>query len=502
MEQVFDQIVQQLRAIWLRRYWGLVAAWSVTVVGLAYSLLVPGQYEATARVYVDTESVLKPLMVGLAVQPNVTQQVEILGRTLLSRPNLERLVQTAQLDRDVETQQQRNALIERVAKRIEVTGSKPDLFSLSYRDTDPARAKRTIETLLSIFVESCLINKRRDTDKAMQFLDAQIGEYEVVLGQAEKRLKDFKLQNFEHLGLGQDSVASMVALDNEMEKARNELRAAEQRRDAVKRQLESEKPLYMTHKVDSRRELLQRNLDDLLLKYTDDHPDVVNARQLLAELDGQRRNAVAEGANGVYAADTTGQPNIAYQQLKVSLANVEGDLAEARAKLAGLQERYNKVRASARLKPELEEQLAQLNREYQVQKNNFEQLVGRRESAKLTGQLDQSAPVDFRVIDPPRVSSEPVEPSRLRLITTVFVLSILAGIGASYLMSQMFPTMSSAKELRVVAQRPVLGAISLQSTDESSRHRKRANLAFAGAVVGLIATIGTSLAAVLLHRGL
>jgi polysaccharide chain length determinant protein (PEP-CTERM system associated) len=492
MDELLDQFTRQLRAIWLRRFWGLAAAWLAAAIGLAYAMLVPAQYEATARVYVDTESVLKPLMVGLAVQPNVQQQVEILGRTLLSRPNIERLIQVAELDKDATTQKQRNALVERVYKKIEVTGSKSDLFSLSYRDPDPAKAKRAIEALLSIFVESGLTSKRRDTDKARQFLDTQIHEYEAVLGEAERRLKEFKLQNFEHLGTAQDSVGSMITLDTEIQKARNELRAAEQRRDAVRRQLESEKPLYLTEKVDSRREALQRNLDELLLKYTEDHPDVVNARRLLTDLDEQRRAALASKAE--VAGGALGQPNIAYQQLKVSLADAEGNVAEMRSRLNGLEERYNKVRAAARLKPELEEQLAQLNREYQVQKNNFEQLVARRESAKLTGELDESAAVDFRVIDPPRVSSEPVEPSRPRLLLSVLVLSLVAGVAVSYLVSQLSPTMSTVKELRDAAQRPVLGALSLQFTESSLERRKRGHLLFAGGFVCLLATFGLSIA--------
>jgi uncharacterized protein involved in exopolysaccharide biosynthesis len=189
---------------------------------------------------------------------------------------------------------------------------------------------------------------------------------------------------------------------------------------------------------------------------------------------------------------------VAYQQLKVTLAEAEGNVAELRTRLAGLENRYNRARSSAKLKPELEEQLAQLNREYQVQKANFEQLVARRESAKLTGQLDESAAVDFRVVDPPRVSPGPVAPDRLKLILVVLVLSCAAGIGTSYAASQMFPTLSSVRDLYAVAQRPVLGAIALQVTPGAQRERRRARFLFAGAVTGLGALFGGALALILL----
>ena len=150
---------------------------------MAYVFLLPSQYEATARVYVDTQSVLKPLMSGLTVQPNIEQQVAILGRTLLSRPNVERLIRQADLDLNAKTDRERDAVIDSIMKTVTLTGSSTDnLFSISYRNTDPAKAKRAVESLLSIFVESGLGNKRRDTAKAQQFLDAQIHDYEARLG--------------------------------------------------------------------------------------------------------------------------------------------------------------------------------------------------------------------------------------------------------------------------------------------------------------------------------
>src|SRR5688572_4268602 len=171
MDQLLDQLIGYLRGIWLRRYWGLAAAWVAAVAGLSYALLVPSQYEANAQVYVDTESVLKPLMQGLVIQPNVDQQVDILSRTLLSRLNVERLVHMAELDAGIKDEAQRSDLIERIARTVQVTavkdarGQRTNLFFLSYRDTDPRNAKHVVESLLAIFVESGLTSKRRDTGK-------------------------------------------------------------------------------------------------------------------------------------------------------------------------------------------------------------------------------------------------------------------------------------------------------------------------------------------------
>jgi hypothetical protein len=146
------------------------------------------------------------------------------------------------------------------------------------------------------------------------------------------------------------------------------------------------------------------------------------------------------------------------------------------------------------LKPQLEEELGQLNRDYQVHKANYEGLVARRESALLTGELDQSAGVaDFRIIDPPRVSPQPVAPDRHMLLGLVLALSLGGGVIASLVTSQMLPTFSSAKSLQQVTERPVLGLVSFQTTAAQVRAWRKRNYVFAGALGGLFAVYGSAL---------
>jgi polysaccharide chain length determinant protein (PEP-CTERM system associated) len=519
VDQLLDELLQHLRGIWLRRFWGLAAAWVVAVVGVPIALFAPAKFEASARVFFDTDSVLKPLMEGLAVQPNAEQQVKILTDTLMSRPNVEKLIARAGLDHNPSIQTDRNALIEELTRAVKLTGSTRDnLFSISYRDQDPVQAKRVVETLLSLFVESGLSNKRRDTDKALAFLDEQIKEYEVVLSKAEERLKEFKLQNLDHLSSAQDSVAAMVALDGEIEKARTELRVSEQRRDSLRAQLGSEDPVFLSERVDraagtpvpagsdpiadidARADALRRALDELLRKYTDEHPDVVGTRRILADLEKQRERLVEERKRAGPAAHTAGrrEPNLVYQQLKVSVAQAEANVAELRTRLTQLESRYNRIRVAAKLKPEFEKELAQLNREYQVQKANFEKLVQRREQARLTGEMGESGGMDFRIIDPPRVSSKPVAPDRLLLLVATILLSIGGGVAASLAANQAFPTLSTVRHLHVFAQVPVLGAVSLRSTTAVLRQRRRSNYAFAGGVTGLCALFAGGLTLLLI----
>jgi polysaccharide chain length determinant protein (PEP-CTERM system associated) len=514
MSEVLDQLLGHLRSIWLRRFWGLAAAWLVALVAIPVVFVIPSKYEASARVFVDTDSVLKPLMEGLAVQPKTDEQVKMLANTLLSRPNVEKLIDLAGLD--PKSQADKEALVEELTRGVKLIGSARDnLYSLTYRHSDQARAKRIVESLLSIFVEAGVTNKRGDTEKALAFLEEQIKEYEAVLSKAEERLKQFKLQNLDHLASAQDSVGAMLSLDNEIEKARTELRVAEQRRDSLRAQLASEDPVFLSDRGDratglpvpagqdpladleARADALRRNLDELLRKYTDEHPDVVGTRRILADLQKQREAMLEErkraGPAGVPSSSRR-EPNLVYQQLKVALAQSEATVAELATRLAQLEGRYSKIRAAAKLRPEFEAELAQLNRDYEIQKTNFEKLVQRREQAKLTGEMGQTGSVNFRVIEPPRVSPRPVAPNRMLLLMASAMLSLGAGVAVALAASQLFPTISTVRELRALSGLAVLGLVSIQPTPEVVRQRKRRNYTFAGAVTGLGALFAVALA--------
>jgi len=516
MHYMVEQFLDYARATWQRRFVGLTVAWIAAFGTIVAIVLTPDKYEASARLFVDTQSVLKPLMSGLAIQPNVEQQVSMLSRTLLSRPNMEKLVRMADLDLKAQTPQQRDAVIDGLISSIDVRGSPRDnLYSISYRSSQPATAKKVVDSLLSIFVESGLGNKRRDTEKAQQFIDEQIKDYERKLQEAERRLKEFRLTNMNAMAGGQDAVSTMMTMEDQISRARTDLRAAEQSRDALQRELAGEEPVFLpdpnwsapsgnneslSTELDQRIDALKRNLDELLRKYTDQHPDVTGTRRILAELETQRQERLEALKKAIAADKSEGsrsvpgvERNPVYQQLKLSLAEAEANVASLRGRVSEMEARYEQVRNTARMRPEIEEQLVQLNRDYQVQKSQYDSLLSRRESASMTSELEQSASIaDFRVIDPPRVSPKPVAPNRLLLLPAALIVSLGAGVFAAFAYGQVFPTFYTARGLRRVTQRPVLGALTLQETPQSKRKNRVRSFAFTSALAGLLGLFGSA----------
>ena len=220
MQDLVKQLIAIARGMWEFRWNGLITAWVMAVLGAIVVWRLPDQFEAAARVWVDTDSILKPLMSGLAVQPNIDQQITMLSRTLISRPNLERLVRMADLDLKDQSKGDQDALIEKLQKGIEIrTAGGANLYAMAYRDAEPEKAKRVIQSMVSIFVESGLGASRKDTDSAKTFLNEQIKSYEAKLEEAEARLKEFRLRNIDRQGAeGKDATVRLGEVTAQLEK--------------------------------------------------------------------------------------------------------------------------------------------------------------------------------------------------------------------------------------------------------------------------------------------
>jgi polysaccharide chain length determinant protein (PEP-CTERM system associated) len=491
MSEVLRQATIILRGTWKYRWLGLLIASAVGALGIVTIKLIPDKYEAAARIFVNTDSILKPLMAGMTVQLNDNQRIGMLSRIVISRPNVEKIVHSVGLDAKATSKEDSERLIDDVLKvlAIKETGN-ANLYMLTFRDTVPERAKRVVELLASTFIESGQGNKISDTDAAKKFIDEQIVTYENKLQEAENRLKEFKLR---YLGLnpgeGKDYFTRMSEMNAQMNQAQLELRQAEYSRDAFKHGLEKEEhdmaPTAMAPsnsggsiaEIDARIDAIRRNLDALLLKYTETHPDVVATRRVIKELEEQRGQLqLARKTNDAPAPQFAASGPRAYDQLKVALAGAEANVGASRARVAEYAARLNRLKESAKLMPQLEVELAQINRDYEINKKNYENLVARRESANMSSEMQSvSGVADFRLIDPPRVSPQPVTPNRLLLLPLSLLLALGAGFAAAFVAMELHPTCYDGRTLREVSGLPLLGVVSV-IINESMRRKQRNGL--------------------------
>lgn len=493
MHELYEQIISHGRAIWRKRWYAISIAWAFAIIGWIVVYMLPNRYEATARVYVDTQSVLKPLLSGLTVQPNVDQQVTMMTRTLLSRPNLEKVVRTADLDLSVNDPKARDRLIDDLAREVKLDGGRDNLYTISYQNKDPQVAKRVVQSLLTIFVEGSLGNKRKDTDAAMRFIDQQLQAYAQKLNVAEDALKAFKRAHLGSVGnSGNSYFERLTAASNDLSQARLALSEVENRRDALKRQLAGEEPVMISDadtagsdpEIDARIQALERNLDVLRLQYTEQHPDITSTKRIIAQLKEQKKQDAK--TKDKTPGKSAGQSAV-YQQLSVAQAEADADAASLSARVAEYQRRYDALRASADAQPQVDVDYEQLVRDVDINKRNYEALLARRQTALITGEMDAKTDVvDFRVVDPPRVPATPAAPNRPLLVSLVFLAGLMLGIAVAFILSQIRRTVDDRKSLREMTGLPVLGNVSMVWTDAQKERNRRGIIGYMASFLGLV----------------
>lgn len=518
MQEILDQILGYVRSAWRFRWYMHLIAWPICIAGWAIVYNMPDEYEATAKVFVDTQSVLRPLLRGLAVQNNIGQEVELMTRTLLSRPNLEKVARMTDMDLTATTPEAMDDMLSRLRATIKFAGSnRENLYSISYVNKNPQLAKNVVQSVLTLFVESSLGDSRNDSLVAQKFLDEQIKEYESKLVAAEEALKDFKRKNMGLMpGTGKEYFSNLQSAKEKLAGAELQLKEAVNRRDELERQLRGEEPTFgigaprsqqaVNTALDARIETLQTRLDDLLLQFTDKHPDVAALKRTIKDLKAQRAKELEQIAKSApalnSAADSGLETNPVYQQLKISLGETEANVAALKVRVEQFKAEVVKLENAVDTIPKVEADFQRLNRDYAINKKNYDALVERRESAKISEQAGQSVnDVKFRVVDPPFVGSDPVKPNRPLLISVVLVGGMLGGLAFMFFMSQIKPTYDNPRMIIQDLGIPVFGTVSRVWTGHMRMKRRMDVLTFTLGGAGLIVLYGAYMAYQIFIRG-
>jgi polysaccharide chain length determinant protein (PEP-CTERM system associated) len=245
----------------------------------------------------------------------------------------------------------------------------------------------------------------------------------------------------------------------------------------------------------------------LLQRFTEQHPDVVNTKRLIGDLEAQKAREMAEQrkkllASGGGAGPVGTSQSLVTQELNRMLATSEVQVAALQARVGEYSARLEAARTALRTAPQLEAEAAQLNRDYEITKKNYDNLVARRQAATMSGDLESAAGVaDFRLIDPPRVSPKPVSPNRLMLLPLVLVAALAGGLFTAFVASQLRPAFYDVTDLRQKTGLPLLGVVSVVLGDAERRRERMDRLRFFGASGSLVLLFAAGLAVMAVMAG-
>ncbi len=380
----------------------------------------------------------------------------------------------------------------------------------------PSRDKaiKVVDLLLNAFVEDTLGTKRGGAESAQQFLRDQLQQYRERLVAAETALAEFKKKNvgmipgeeggyFQRLQSEQDAV----------QRAEAALRVAMSRRNELGRQLSGEVPYVPTlgaaggvaaagqgpADTATRIQETQARLDDLLLRFTDRHPDVLAAQETLAQLKARQQaelEAVRRGDAGA-AAVAGASANPVYQSIQLAINQADVEIATLRGTLSDHRQNVAEMRRALDTAPEVEAEYARLTRDYDVTQTQYNALLQRLEQARVSEDAQETGIVDFDIVDPPAAAFSPVFPNRPLLLLGVFMFAMGAGVGLAWLLDKLRPVFHHSRSLAEVTGLPVIGVVSIAWVEKHRARLYREYVKFAVAA-GLLVVAS---AAILLAHG-
>ncbi len=489
MHDLVVEILRHARGAWRFRWAMLVTAWLICIIGWIVVATLPDVYEAEAKVNVDTTSVLRPILGGLALSTgNSERKLALVSRTMLSRPNLEKVMRMTDLDLKAKTSEDKEAIIDNLAGKIQFRGTKQnDMYTIAYNDHSPELAKLVVTSLLTIFMESNLGEERKNQDTQEEFLDQQIQEYERRLSEAESLRENFKKQNLGYLpSQGGDYYQRLSQAKSSLKQSTLELKIEKDRLAALKKELYAGQKEQKdagnnnigvdTREFDQRIFAMQQKLDDLLFRYTEKHPEVVITRRTLEDLEKDKQDYIEENKDAVVAQDLS---NPFVQQLKLNISAIESNIAAKTVMVNDYQNQIKELEAAVDRVLRVESEEKQINRDYEILKSNLGKLMSTREASRLAKSADATSnSTQFKVIEPPRVPSTPAGPPRVLFGIGIFVFAIGVGFGLAILLSQLRPTFDDRAYLQSVTDLPVLGSVDMVWTHEQISARKRRNYSF------------------------
>ena len=488
MQGVIDKVYSELKGAWRFRRYGLIAAWAACMVGWLVVYILPDQFTSYARVNVDTRTALGPLLEGIAVRQDVESQLNLMRQALLGRANLDKVATQVGLDRKAVTPEDRDELITGISERISISLETPTvrdpripntLYRITYQDSDRQSALKVVDTLLNSFVEDTMSSS--GTASAQRFLREQIADYNRRLADSENLLAEFKKQNFGLVpGAQGDHFSRLTTETQEVKRLVGALGIAQSRKAELQRQLRGESVFVPSSGMSggasrsnaasnaqgapdttSRIQETQARLDDMLLRFTEKHPDVLAARETLKQLQARQKEEIAalkRGDPGA-AAMSGASSNPVYQNIMMQLNQVDVQIAEISVELRDRRRNEAELRLMVDTAPEVEAEYARLTRDYDVIKTQYNNLLERLEKAKVSGDADQTGVIRFNIVDPPTVAFKPTFPNRPLLLAVVLLLGLAVGGGVAYLMHLIKPVFASETSLVERTGLPVLGVV-------------------------------------------
>lgn len=470
-----------------------VAFAAIALTVLAAGLLLPKRYVSSTTILAGETNIIAPLMEGRAVPTGVADRARIAREVIFSRKVMGEILAAGGWSDELTDPIARERAAEQIKQRTKVSSPGANLIEIGYTDKDPERAFRVAQRFAELFMSETLAAKERESREAYEFIDSQVQAYHAKLTDAESRLKAFRASNPDaNPGSDTDVRTRIASLRTGTEQARTQLSEMRMREASLLGQLSGEAETSgartRSGEMQVRLAELQGQLDRLRLEYTDEYPDVVRVRHQIEDL--QKSIVEARASESIGQRDeAAAMRNPLYQELRSDLARARSDSAGLAARISENEALLKQELERGRRVADSEADLAELTRDYEVNRDIYQDLLRRRENARVSMNLDsEKRGLTFRVQEP---AALPLQPTGLRLMHFALAgLSLGVVVPLSLLGAYLFydPRARSAVALANQLALPVLVSTPYFRTIVDRRREAMRGLMAAGMVLLVFAT--------------
>ena len=505
MQDQLSEVLYFVKGIVRNKWIVTIVASIICIGGWFYVYKMPNIYESSARVHVDTRTMLRPLLRGMAVQTNVRGLVLIMKKLMFTQQNILKVADEAGLDIDL-NENGIHALVQRLKSEVKIEGDRDEIFSITAESKSPVEARTIVQAMLTVFSEQTQQSSLSDVDSAQRFIENQIREYEQRLRNAERAKESFKRDNIGMLP-GQKAggqIGDIQSIRQNLDSASAQLSELHSRKNVLKEQLtealDSGEEWGLTDIVgstsgeDSRIASLKQKKDQLLLKYTQEHPNIASIDNLIESLEKEKEKEKEkesdQGINNMdFAFDDSfkAMSNPYVQSIKIGINNIDVEIATINSRIGSYKKKLKKEDEQFNARLAIETEMKDLNRDYETIKKNYLSLIDRREQASMSSKIDtQVSALKFKVIDPANMPEGPSSPKRKLFYSIILLAGFIVGIAIALLKVFLRPTFVQAKQVRDVSGLPMLGVVSEVVDDIQAKNNKKRLFRFALANVLLL----------------
>jgi polysaccharide chain length determinant protein (PEP-CTERM system associated) len=440
----------------------------VNAAMLAAGLLWPKGYTASASILVDERNIIQPLMQGAAVATDALDRSRNAREVIFGRKIMDLVLEYGGWLKDAPSIEERERLIEQIKMRTAIVTVGKNILRIEYRDADPERAFRVTEKFAELFMQESIAAKAAESGAAFAFIEKQTQEYQDKLTQTEEELKQLRSSSLDMRVSEVEVTTKLNDLYKRIDAATQELREAEVKEASLERQVsgEAESTAEISREGQYRTRIadLQSKLDTLRLSYRDTHPDIVQVKQQIQDLtDGmnaQRVRREQTKGSGRSEPDEAVVNNPIYQQLRREQSQNQGMIEALSSRIADLQRQLqNEVRRGKR-NYSSDARLAELTRDYQINRDIYQDLLRRRENARVSMNMDSDRQgLTFKIQEPVTLPQSPGGPRFLYFVVGGILLGVLIPLGLLYARLQLDPRIRVGSEIAVAHKLPIVTVV-------------------------------------------